>query len=366
MTGDALRYLHTTVEAKGTRDFSLAPIVLAVVLTGMGMVACIPLLNAGQPSLESYIQARFIPAPADAEFVQVAWPPETPGPVVWLQHDAGPQAFGPVDDPLYVLNPDTGALAPLPLPNDPTCKGTGHHVPRMLPDGRLGYIQFCFGHASPQHVKKLMAYDFTKRIAAPLEPYFLDFGAKDYDFRPDMRVGIINDGNGLYERLDWLLPDRQVDIGLPFARSGQPSWSPDGTFIAVDAAPNDLGRTGQDRGTLPRNLYLLTSDGKVSRVLLNNIGELLGAPLWSPDSRWLIASINFPDGETGLWLINVQTAKVFHLFAGEDLSSPVWSPDHQSIAAPIGVAFPGDASPKIGIYILHVGNLDQLASRVAR
>jgi hypothetical protein len=348
------------------RPARLLAFLAIALLCAFASTACLPIVVKGPPSLEAFVSATFIPAPKHAAFAGAAWPPNAPGPVAWMQYQSGPRASGPGDDHLYTLDQSGRQLTLLRLPNDPTCKATGQQFPMLLPDGRLGYVQFCFGDGPPERTKRLMAYDFHTQAATPLEPYFLDFGAKDYSFRPDMQVGIINDGNGLDERLDWLTPSGQVDAGLPFARAGQPSWSPDGQFIAVDAAPNDFGETGQDRGTLPRNLYLLSRDGKVVRVVLTDVGEVRGAPLWSADGRWLVASIDFPDGETGLWLIGVESGKVFRLLSGTDMFSPVWSPDHQSIAVPIGLAFPGITSPKIGLYILHVGNLDQLAARVAQ
>ncbi|HEX5414309.1 MAG TPA: hypothetical protein VFZ25_01500, partial [Chloroflexota bacterium] len=161
---------------------SLATAVLCVFTS----TACIPFFAKGPPSLEAFVSARFIPAPKDVAFVSVAWPPGTQGPAIWIRHESPFGASGPADDPLFILDLETSQMRPLPLPDDPTCKDTGHQFPEMLPDGRLGYIQFCFGGAPPEQTKRLMAYDFTKQTAAPLESYFLNFSANVYDFEPDM------------------------------------------------------------------------------------------------------------------------------------------------------------------------------------
>jgi len=233
---------------------------------------------------------------------------------------------------LYWFDLKRGKLERLPLPSRAGCRATSHDVGRTLPDGRLAYLEECWGRKIPHNAKRLRAFDPRTREVTDLRPYALPLGANHYAFDRDGRRGIINDGNGLYERLQWLADDRLVPLDLPFERSGYPAWSHGGRWIAVDAVPAGADASGTDRVGLIRNLYLLGSDGSVRRTLVRDL-ESAGASSWSPDDRWLVLPLDPRDGPAGLYLVNASSGALKLVREGDDFGGSVWLDDRTLLVA---------------------------------
>jgi len=65
----------------------------------------------------------------------------------------------------------------------------------------------------------------------PIVPYSLPYFVGRFTIRGDGR-GVINDGRGLSERLQWLGRRHLQPLRLAWARAGQAAWSPRGQWIA--------------------------------------------------------------------------------------------------------------------------------------
>jgi hypothetical protein len=224
---------------------------------------------------------------------------------------------------LYWFDLEQRQLEQLPLPARRDCRATSHDSARALPDGRVAYLEECWGQDVPRDAKRLRAYDPRTGEVSDLRPYALPVGSSHYAFDPTGRRAIINDGNGLYERLHWLGGARLVALDLEFERAGYPAWSHDGRSIAVDAVPPRAKASGVSRADLPRDLYLLGRDGSIRRKLLRDLSSV-GASSWSPDNRWLALPLDPRDGPAGLYLVDTASGVLRLLRTGEDFGGSVW------------------------------------------
>lgn len=99
---------------------------------------------------------------------------------------------------------------------------------------------------------------------------------------------------------------------------GFPSWSPDGTRIAVSH------RTGR--------VVTMRPDGTDVRAVFTDPDIPVLSVSWSPDGSQLVADTdNSNPHAKGLWLIDLDHASARRLFSG-DAISPAWSPNGQWIA----------------------------------
>jgi Tol biopolymer transport system component len=105
----------------------------------------------------------------------------------------------------------------------------------------------------------------------------------------------------------------------------EPTWSPDGKWIAVEEESN-----------YPlTELYLISSDGKRLRHLKAHTYDpdeaVVGSPAWSPDGSRLLVSVEF----AGLYVIDLKrkrAVQITHPVNGEIDESPAWSPVGHRIA----------------------------------
>ncbi|HEX5415656.1 MAG TPA: hypothetical protein VFZ25_08310 [Chloroflexota bacterium] len=297
----------------------------------------------------------------------LAWLPN-PGEIVLT---SGSIESNPGATHLDFVAPDGAQMQALVLPQNPSCRLTGTYGPRLLADGRLAYQQSCWMADNSQ----TMVYDPANRTARRFLPYDLPGRAGAVAFSPDLRLGIVNDGEGLQEQLLWLYPDHSAPANFPFRRAGWPSWSPDGRTIAVDGAPTFSGfAPWQQLLELPRKLYLYSvATGQLRPILDGFIAA--GVPAWSPDGRWLIESIVYSEnpGDQALILVNVAKGTHCQLVPPEWYGAAVWSPDGQQIAI---ATSPPDTRVSVGttgasrrgaplpntLYVLDASHLEELAT----
>lgn len=109
-------------------------------------------------------------------------------------------------------------------------------------------------------------------------------------------------------------------VSLTAVSDGYPALSPDGQTLAFVSS-----RSGRDA------MWLANSDGSNPRVLLDN-GANPGAPVWSPDGKWIAFAMRPPDAklevETEIYVMPSTGGEPRRLtYAPGDDSHPHWSPD---------------------------------------
>jgi hypothetical protein len=319
---------------------------------------------ASPPTMDPVAGVRatlIAPSPEGAAFRYPVWLAATRQ--IVITYEPGGRSFQ-WEIQLYAMSEDGSGLKQLDLPDDPKCKQI-ERISRPLPDGRLGYVQRCFPVFDASTGGALMGYDPVAKRVSPLVPYPLWYNIRSFSFAPGMRRGILNDAKGLYEGLVWLDPDGMKPLLLPLARAGDPSWSPDGKQITLDGVPPDP-TSGPDRATLPRKLYVLSADTLPLRELFGDIYQAWPTS-WSPDGRWLVATIQFQNRQRGVWLIDPASGKRRLLLDAVDAEVATWLPDGRSLLVTIGESnFGGITGPKskytAGVYRLDLPSLDGLMS----
>jgi WD40-like Beta Propeller Repeat len=282
----------------------------------------------------SPLSVRLIRPPSGAAYDTPVWLPSVKRLIVTLIPPG--EATDAAYNHLYSLALGGGAPLRLPLPAQRGCRLTSQDVGVALSNDTLAYLQQCWGQEIPRRAMWLRVYDPRTRHVGYLRPYPLPVTVAYFAIRPDGSRGVINDGRGLYERLQWLGSRALRPLSLPFTRVGYPAWSPDGKWIALDAVPSSEAKTGGvAREDLHRNLYLLDRTGRVARVLVRNL-TAVGLSSWSPDSRWLAVHLAPNSEPEGLYLIDVATGKLHLVKSGNDFGSATWIGMRELVAS-VGV-----------------------------
>ena len=150
---------------------------------------------------------RRIPAPRGSFFDDPTWVPARRQLVVTVLSRQASELH------LYTVSIRGGPLRRLPLSGQRGCTRTTEQYGSNLPDGTLGFVQYCLG-AAPENAVTLRAYDWRTGKVRRLVRYHLPYFVGRYSFDPQMRRGVINDGRGLSERLQWLRPARLEPFDL--------------------------------------------------------------------------------------------------------------------------------------------------------
>jgi hypothetical protein len=288
---------------------------------------------------------HLVSAPRGVVFDDVVWLPKAQRLVVVLIPPG--KGTDAAYDHLYSMSLAGSSRRRLPLPSEKGCKLTSQEAPIALPDGRIGYLQECWGHEIPHNAKFLRTYDLALGRVGYLRRYALPVSA-GYSAVNGSGVAVINDGRGLSERLLQLRGKHAVPLALPFTRAGYPSWSPSGRRLALDAVPKSEHATGIARLDLHRNLYLLDSIWHVQRLLVRDLVDA-GLSSWSPNGRWLALRLQPAHGDAGLYLVNVASGSL-HLVQKGDFGNATWVTNRELIAT-VGVSsdLPGGGKGPVGI-----------------
>ncbi|OBT66013.1 hypothetical protein VE03_03234 [Pseudogymnoascus sp. 23342-1-I1] len=118
-----------------------------------------------------------------------------------------------------------------------------------------------------------------------------------------------------------------ANIASGLAGAFQPTWSPDGDWIAVGA-----GSWFFNRATLGGWIYRASANGSYSEQLTFGVPGSVnsGFPSFSPDGTHLVYRDFGPDGGLGLRILNLADRTTKNLTADWD-NNPGWSPDGKLI-----------------------------------
>jgi len=142
---------------------------------------------------------------------------------------------------------------------------------------------------------------------------------------------------GGYTYVLWDMQKRQELLRLVSWFSGndeRPSWSPDGSKFIVSAYFGNMDSWPQPAD----GLYLIDTEGNVSKLLSTNKDVYFYDHFWSPSGRYialLVDKSNSVETRKRLWVLDTQSSQVvdtcieYRSLSGDDM--PVWSPDETQI-----------------------------------
>jgi dipeptidyl aminopeptidase/acylaminoacyl peptidase len=238
---------------------------------------------------------------------------------------------------VVLVRPDTGAQRLVPLLSEPGCTTSATDDPAPLADGRLAFLQTCYGDLTRPGDQMVTpaAYNLRTGKVSRLFGFRLGAFVGQMAFPRAGGVGLLNDGYGLGEHLAWLSRTGPNLWRLPFARLGNPAWSPESQRVAVSAvAPTN--RQGVDRIDLPWQLIIVRVQPRRITTLLTGMASL-NRPAWSPDGKWIAFSGIDSSHTEGIWVINVATHRRVLLQHGTQLGDIAWLQSRNEIAVATGV-----------------------------
>lgn len=162
---------------------------------------------------------------------------------------------------------------------------------------------------------------------------------------PDGRsLAYISDDNGYLGIWIRQVPgERSLRVGMPGVDEGHPAWSPDGNWIAFVSSRNRGGRFGIFLGSRPIEMYVAGQNGDLfvmpalggtARKLADDAYD----PSWSPDGSWL-AFRSIRDGAWRLYTIALDGGRLARIKGVEPRAlAPAWSPDGKWITYVAGAS----------------------------
>lgn len=126
----------------------------------------------------------------------------------------------------------------------------------------------------------------------------------------------------------------------PSADNTMPSWSPDGTWVALasDQADN-------------YDIYIMKADRSAEPIRLTTHWGPDVHPAWSPDGSQIAFESKREEGHWDIWIINADGSELRNLTssAQTDEGNPAWAPDGRRLAF---------SSDRDGAYAIYVMNAD--------
>ncbi|MEP7134757.1 MAG: hypothetical protein ABI904_07465 [Chloroflexota bacterium] len=153
--------------------------------------------------------------------------------------------------------------------------------------------------------------------------------------RPLSRVVYL--GGGGYTYVLWDVEKKRELLRFVSWFSGndeRPSWSPDGSKFVVSAYFGNMDLWPQPAD----GLYLIDTEGNVSKLLSTNRDVYFYDHFWSPSGKYIALLVDKSDSveiRKRLWLLDIQTSQVvdtcieYRSLSGDDM--PIWSPDETQI-----------------------------------
>lgn len=288
-------------------------------------------------------RASFAAAPRGSSFDDLALGRRPGEVVVAVTRDAAdlePQR-------LYVVALRSGRIRPLRVPVSRRCGAHSDQFPHRLDDGRLAFVRYCFGRVGSPVGKsvRLLVFDEATRQLRRFVPYQLPFFVGRFAIGRNGR-GVINDGRGLSERLQWLKPARLQPLKTSSTRVGDPAWSPDGTRLAVATTDE---RDAPWAAPVRWSLRLLARDGKPVRKLLERVADP-SRPSWSPDGRRIALRMTWNE-TPGLFVLDLADSRVRLVRRGATFAEVLWARDGKSLYATVSRA---RAARQPGLYEIDV------------
>jgi hypothetical protein len=240
------------------------------------------------------------------------------------------------------------------------CDFIEESAPARLVDGRIAFLRHCIVYDAPSEPTEIAAIDLEsgrqERLAALGDPWVGEgwrAGINHFSFRPGTAEGVVGFGSRICDGIAWLAVAGVNPIDFPLSNppganladiwtldcaeavnAREPTWSPDGTRIALLIAPEARGRGDWDRMDAPYDLDLVDPiAGTLTRLATGLFDGLQLA--WSPDGT-TIAVITGTERVVGTvtWLIPATGGTPRRLALDHDasLSAVAWSPDGTRLA----------------------------------
>jgi hypothetical protein len=287
------------------------------------------------------VDPTVIPNPPNqppGEYLHLAWL----GGWIYVQYDdtqLGRENGYAYASRIWKLRPDGSDWQQVDLTEGTSsCFKTAFWEPTHLPNGELGYILIC--QPDPERFTNnllMMSYNPITGKSEQLLSYPLPAQASRrgiYSWSNDMTTGIMDDRDGVGERLLWLMTDKWKYLDLSFDEALSPVWSPDNKWIAFWGAP-EQGLRGIDKAKAIFNLYLLAPDDPDTTKLVTQVQgfRYVLSLAWSPDSKWLLFTGTSAKGnEEGIWLTDIAEKKLY-LVARGSFTHLTWTDDKNSFVA---------------------------------
>ena len=157
-----------------------------------------------------------------------------------------------------------------------------------------------------QSLIRLMVLDGSGKIASEVDVPGAALGAVISPDQKSLAVTLLDRASG--KQSVWVVDrTRGTTSRLTFgARDGAPVWSPDGKWIAHNS--RDQSGSGPE-------IILLRADGSGVRRVLTRVDDSITPHSWSPDGRYIVASRRGRTA-TELWAVDVADGSLRRLFGG--------------------------------------------------